>query len=225
MDEIMSSIQHLARNSLTSFRQYVDGNTLGQGHQSVLCREPITLRKIMKPGISYVTTSDSSMPSSVDMTANWIFDLAKSKSWKEAESYSASFRSNEISGFTLQCITNDELESDLNIKNKEHRRVIISAILSLPEHDSYSTNLHCLYAKGSCHASSVESNIVSESWNSKTKANCFMDKEECSTSLGSPNKPILMTTKLENGKYEVDELMPPVLPTDGSFSQEQLNDE
>jgi len=170
--EIMSSIQHLV-NSMIQIPQ--DSANKPQN-------ETLPTSQSMA---SHGNWSYTSMPMSVEQTANWIFTIGKSESWKEAKSYADIFKYNEINGFTITNVTDQVLESDLNIKNSEHRREIMSWISRLsalsgvqeenatwrwepqgftcgipaPVTDSYSTILHRLCSKdpdSSCHPQSVE---------------------------------------------------------------------
>jgi len=77
-------------------------------------------------GSSSFTNSSESM--SVEQTSSAILDLGWSKSWDEAKFYADRFKFNEITGDMLKYLTHEMLESDLHIKNSEHRCEILEWI-------------------------------------------------------------------------------------------------
>jgi len=86
----------------------------------------------------------------VNQTIMWLWTLAYSFCWSkdETERYLEKFRSCGIDGYSLSLITPEDLECVLNVKNPEHRRVIMLSIGKLfPEkfpgqaYPSYPENL------------------------------------------------------------------------------------
>jgi len=64
-------------------------------------------------------------------TVQWIRTFAESKNWENADQYAQSFWEQQISGLKLQELTTERMEDVLGIKNKVHRREILSTIRSL----------------------------------------------------------------------------------------------
>jgi len=67
----------------------------------------------------------------VEQTSRWIFTFGSHRGWPQQEEYAEAFKKNNIHGEILCTLTDDMLESDLEIKNQTHRNELLSAIQRL----------------------------------------------------------------------------------------------
>lgn len=66
-----------------------------------------------------------------EQTGNWVYNLGKTKGWKEAETYGKSFKDNSITGMQLQELNSMMLKEQLGMSDNDHRMELLSTIKSL----------------------------------------------------------------------------------------------
>jgi len=67
----------------------------------------------------------------IEQTAEWVRTLGRYNAWKEVDEYANNFKTNSVSGYQLQKLTNEILKEDLGILKYGHRLKIMLAIKRL----------------------------------------------------------------------------------------------